>query len=324
MRYQSLTILIFLYTVGWGQSIEWIGGTGDWNHADNWDCNCIPSITDSVIIDEGMVTIPAGFSVGVEQIFIGPGATLINQDTLTLANPGAEAIVIHGTLSNFGYAIINEAQVSGILLHGQLINHGEVHIDSILTEGIVMDGIASRLENFGIVNITSTPNQFGIFSLNTNASIFNGFGAEILASHSGSNASNIEFYGRIENEGLIQLYEGSFGGIGTLINDGVVVMNNPSSNPQQGLKLRAIYNHAGASISMQHLSSWALIGNDSIVNHGEILITHTFTDAMNLAGTVLINHGIIRMRDIGRFGLQTIGLMPSIGRVAFRALQVLL
>jgi hypothetical protein len=62
------TILIFTFLLSFllninAATITWIGGTGDWDEAFNWDTGMLPTISDDVIIvSNGEVNIPANYS----------------------------------------------------------------------------------------------------------------------------------------------------------------------------------------------------------------------------------------------------------------------
>ena len=115
MKFLSISIGFWIATQALSaQAIVWNGGNGDWNVPSNWDCSCVPGISDSVNILNGIVTIPAGFPVFSELIYVSAGSALINLDTLEIANAGAEGLIVEGSFENHGRLRIIQALVAGV------------------------------------------------------------------------------------------------------------------------------------------------------------------------------------------------------------------
>ncbi len=305
MKNLFISIFLLCYTGLSAQVIHWIGGDGMWDVPSNWSCNCVPNGFDVVDMDNVTVTIPSGYTVSIRSIIVKVNGILINEDSIILANSGAEVLRIEGVLENHGVIQILQAISSAIDLSGMMINTGTITIDSVLTTGIKWSGTNATLQNDGLIAIISSPDKFGLFCPPTSGQLLNGPNGHIIIKHSQSNASNIEFNGLIHNEGLIELFDGDFGGTGKLINEGDLIMDNAINLPQQGIQMAKVMNLAEGLISMQYLSTWAFIYCDSIINHGTIEIAHTATDGMHLGGTVLHNYGMMHLADIGRYGLLT-------------------
>ena len=90
----------------------------------------MPGVSDSVTIQSGAVTIPAGFPVFSELITVGVSGSLINHDTLIVTNAGAEGLVIEGSFENHGKLVITEALHTGLSIKssGTVINLSLIHI----------------------------------------------------------------------------------------------------------------------------------------------------------------------------------------------------
>ena len=299
--------VVFLITTlnSTAQAIEWSGGEGDWNVSANWDCDCVPGFSDSVSVLDGIVTIPPGFPVFSELITVGVGGSLINHDTLIVANAGAEGLVIEGSFENHGKLVITEALHTGLSIKssGTVINLGRLEIDSIDATGIGLEGSAVLI-NEGFIDIVSQYNRYGIYD-DENGSTLNATGAmiNIYGGYPFASAMNID--GQLTNEGDIHLFRGDFTGLGKLINNGNIIMDNPLDDPQQGLQVHRIVNGVNGTIQVAHTSSWAFVFNDTIINHGAIEVSNTFTDAFYIAGTYFVNHGTISIDSSGRFGMLT-------------------
>jgi hypothetical protein len=287
------------------QAIYWNGGNGDWNVPANWDCSCVPGSTDSVTISGGAVTIPGGVPVSTELIIITSGSTLINLDTLSIANAGAEGMIVVGSFENYGKVIITQAVSAGLVIKttGMVTNAGVIEIDSIDATGISMEG-TSVLINEGIIDIVAYYNRFGIYDeaegyfLNAEGSMLNVYGGYPFSS-----ALNID--GLLINEGDISLYRGDFGGLGKLINHGDLSLDHPLDDLHQGILIDHIVNEASGHIIVANTSSYGFVFNDTIINHGLIEVYNTFTDAFNISGTYMINYGSILVDSSGRYGILT-------------------
>lgn len=287
------------------QALIWVGGNGHWNEPANWDCSCLPGISDSVSIPGGTVTIPAGFPVYSKLITVSAGSTLINHDTMIVASPDADGLIIEGSFENHGKLLVSEAMNAGISIepNGLVTNYGLIEIDSVDATGISLEGSADLI-NEGTIDILAYYNRFGIYDesagyfLNTEGSIVNIYGGFPFA-------DALSIAGLMINEGSVSLYRGDCGGLGKLINHGEFFMDNPADDLQQGFLVSRLVNEADGHLSIANTSSWAFVFNDTIINHGIIDVRNTFTDAFNISGTYVHNHGVIRIDSAGRFGMLT-------------------
>ncbi len=287
----------------YAQAIHWNGGNGDWNVLSNWSCNCVPGITDSVTILAGSVTIPAGVPVFTELILISSGSTLINHDTLTIANVSAEGIIVEGVFENNGKLLITEAFSTGLKIEGTVINTGIIQIDSI--DGVAIGMLDSAmLTNAGLIDIVAYYNRYGLYD-ESGCMIVNTPEGEMFIYGGYPFASAINLNGLMINEGLIDVYRGDVAGLGKWMNQGLFLMDHPTDDTEQGISFRHIENSTDAIISVQHTSSWAFVFNDTIINHELIDVSNTFTDAFNIAGTYVLNHGTISIDSCGRYGMLT-------------------
>ena len=306
MKYLFLYVSCMITSIsGTAQAILWNGGTGNWNVPANWDCSCVPGVSDSVTIINGTVTISAGFPVLSELIIVSANSSLINHDTMVVANAGAEGLIIEGSFENHGKLVITQALIAGLMIKssGIVTNLGILEIDSVDAAGISMEGTAILI-NESVIDIVAYYNRFGIYdesggyTLNDEGAVLNVYGGYPFAS-----ALSID--GLMINEGNINLYRGDFAGLGKLINHGNLYMDHPLDDLQQGIQLRRIINEMEGHISVAHTSSWGFVFNDTIINRGLIETSNTFTDAFNIAGTYVVNYGTISIDSSGRFGILT-------------------
>ena len=193
--------------------ITWIGGTGNWNVASNWEGNAVPSSEHQVRIPASagdVVTIPADYTALVGSMDLDEGSILKIGPTgrLRVTNN----IDNWSTIENQG-----DINVQSIYLWGEsstLINSGEIVASYIEIESVAEDALhnlaGGRMviqpsRRFGI-EIFSEPDFFNGFS---STIIRNDQGAEIVIDQDGIAAGAIYiYYGghgvRIENEGIMK------------------------------------------------------------------------------------------------------------------------
>lgn len=168
----------------------WIGGTGDWNVATNWDTGLIPTIDNIPRIQNSTDTvfIPSGFTANAKRLEIDSGATLIVAD-------------ITATLIITGNELANK---------GNVINRGLI---SSVNAGFGSDAIENfkgRIENFGSITVD---NSQGYGIKNYWESVFiNHSGSTISIENTGRSGLNNS--GNFTNNGIIQLVKSkSFGAL---------------------------------------------------------------------------------------------------------------
>ncbi len=145
-----------------GQKIvTWIDkGTGSWHVASNWDCTCVPTAQDTVVITHDTVIIGSGSMAFAKLLIlktIGPdtAALLVGNNAILGVRPEIlilqkdTAIQIHNAeLVNQGSIFIEESKVGIYLSPGR----------SILSNN---DRIAMRFSKKGVVNHGSAENHIG-------------------------------------------------------------------------------------------------------------------------------------------------------------------
>lgn len=149
-------LLSFLLNIN-ATTINWIGGTGDWNVASNWSNTTIPTSNDDVEINSGSVTIPSSYSAMARSVLIAATCDLtINSTgslTILLTSSGIvldNSVSINGTFNNQGDLIITNTQgnstwittEAGIYVgtNGVLTNSGTIQITESVSRGIYNDG----------------------------------------------------------------------------------------------------------------------------------------------------------------------------------------
>lgn len=110
----AITVFIVLFThiTLSAQNITAINN-GIWNDVANWDCNCIPSASDNVIIGDAM-TINVSGAVTINSVTINNQAVFTVNDTLTVTG----SVTVTGGFNNSGIVYIgadltNNGAVSG-------------------------------------------------------------------------------------------------------------------------------------------------------------------------------------------------------------------
>jgi len=206
-----LTLLFLsLCTYGIGISQNWIGGTGNWNVASNWDTNTIPDGTADVEISgaSSVVTIPAGYAALSKGIRISVGASLAIEATgsLQIQNTDRAGIVLGaragrftpggpGTINNLGTLNCNINIGFGaisITNNSTIINHssGVINLNNTANSsraransgrGIAFSGISpNSLVNSGCINIGPDITSEAIYQgRNTTATFTNNPGGQV-------------------------------------------------------------------------------------------------------------------------------------------------
>lgn len=106
----------------------WLGGNGDWDNASNWSCNDVPNSNDSVVINDGNLTIDG--STTVKSLSFSGGTLTGSGSISVLQNTtwSGGSINLSGQ-TNFGIATISGDLSLGSILN---INENSVLIDAIL------------------------------------------------------------------------------------------------------------------------------------------------------------------------------------------------
>ncbi len=105
------------------QIIKWTAkGIGSWNVATNWDCNCIPTSNDTVVIEHDTVIIQNGIArakllkiktMGTDTagLVIFQPATLVVKPELLIAQNDTGIQIVNAFLTNNGQVFIEECRV---------------------------------------------------------------------------------------------------------------------------------------------------------------------------------------------------------------------
>jgi hypothetical protein len=124
----SLLFLSHTYAV----TINWIGGTGDWFNAANWDTGNIPTLNDDVFINSGNVFIN-NYEVGeASAVTIGAGASLELESRGTLIieiDYYTSGLLNNGYVGNKGFMEISSPYLhtqEGITNFGTFTNSGDI------------------------------------------------------------------------------------------------------------------------------------------------------------------------------------------------------
>ena len=177
----------------------WIGGSGNWGVAGNWEPSGIPDGTEKICIDgnfavDSIVTLNFDFTLTTGSLEIGFNDKLIITNGDTLTNNSGETIRNSGSIENFGTISNTGTFINEIT--GEIVNKGLiVNSGTITNEG--MPGVQSAtIKNEGIIN----NNPGG--TINNKS-----------PGHSVRNLAGIQNEGTINNSGII-------------INSGGVVFQN--------------------------------------------------------------------------------------------------
>lgn len=202
---------------------SWIGGTGMWNLAANWDINAIPNDTTHVIIYGGTVTVPASYDAvagsvelrSVSQLMIEQSASLaINnpeeQHGMTIAD---SALVFNK--GNLRIGDLNPILQAGITIsaHGAVVNDttGVIAIDQITDSNhaaLFLNGGNTSFTNLGQLMVGSLFPIQGHGINMAQASLTNGITGELFIDNivgSSKDALHLEGGSQLMNAGDIRI-----------------------------------------------------------------------------------------------------------------------
>jgi photosystem II stability/assembly factor-like uncharacterized protein/Leucine-rich repeat (LRR) protein len=199
-------------------TVTWIGGSGNWNVASNWDMGFVPSICDRVLISDGSTTIPGDFHAHAKSVRIENGAILTVDagSTLTINNTDYYSGIdldYAGVVNNSGTIDIDNvtsyplgSTTAGITNFEGFFNNlsgGEIIIGATTDYGII-NSSGSQFSNHGLIDITSGFNRSGIQASNAFGSFVNESDGLILIDKINGNGMNISLsFGEFYNYGEI-------------------------------------------------------------------------------------------------------------------------
>ncbi len=291
---------------------SWIGGTGMWNLASNWDINAIPNDTTHVIIYSGTVTVPSSYDAVAGSVELRSVSKLMIEQSASLAINHPEekygltlsdsALVFNA--GNIRMGDLNPIPQTGIIVtsHGALLNDttGIIEIDQITGlnhAALFLSGGQTSFTNHGQLLVGSQFPVEGHGISMAQGSIVNGITGEFyLDNIAGSNKDAIHLEGgsQLTNAGDIRIgslmpisnYGISLSSPSDMINDSTGIIS--IDRVQTGLYAFGF----GATV---HNHGVINIGNLGAVSASGILLTSLAEMIIDSAASLNINqalHGI--------------------------------
>ncbi len=254
---------------------NWVGGTGNWDNASNWDPAGVPTTSDDVIIATGDdVTIPAMFNAVAKSAYLLDGGKLKVSATagLTIDNASEDGISVYNSgsiVNNFGNITIGNTSINRFgarLFSGGNFNNfssGSITINNAINNSALSIEYGSTLTNNGNLNIgnSTSPLNNNCVGLWFGAHLINGMGASIQLNFAngygiymtGSNTS-------VANDGQIKI--GNLGGLGY---GGIYQAEGIFANNSNGLlEISNIPNYDGIFVA----NSNTVFSNSGIIKIG--------------------------------------------------------
>ncbi len=189
MRYLPIILILLISRFGYAVDKFWVGGTGDWDVATNWDPVGVPTFNDFARINTGAVTILAGTTAQAEAVSIAEGASLKLEGLLEIDT----RMSIAGLFQNEGGEVIIQDvlffDAVSISATGVCENNGTIQ---------VLNGFSQLIDNLNL--LINGPN--GIINLSTNS-----IGSQVYNADSILNAGNIKVSGSA-GDGLLNWIDG--------------------------------------------------------------------------------------------------------------------
>lgn len=178
-KFNLVFVIIFLFSgsILFGQTPNWVGGTGDWDNPANWTGG-VPTTTTNVIINNtgSNVTIPNGVDAVARSIKIYNGSLMVNE-TASLSIDGASntsGLLIQGNTEDANFT--NHGTTSITNIAGGAINLTlNCNFHNSATGTLTIDGTSGNqghaftsfatvgtMLNEGTMNMTNI-NKFGLY-----------------------------------------------------------------------------------------------------------------------------------------------------------------
>ncbi|WP_341228297.1 hypothetical protein [uncultured Arcticibacterium sp.] len=290
MKYTTTAFFVLLNLFAQAQTKTWDGGAGtnNWEDANNWNPNGVPSILNDVEIDNDSVSINA--NTNVKSILLeSTHATETNQAiflqngvTLSVFNSTSNGLELEDEARfwNAGNLVIINTAADGLLVNSgrfeNMASQGEVYI-SLCSSGIVNKGTFQNRNN-AEVNINDV-NFFG-FDNNSTSS-------------------------QSSNRGSITIYDGQFGfnNDGTYLNRGEL---NIYSSTQIGLVTNNDFqNLSNGVISIDSLQDEGIFASSDFINEGALNIKGGLHNGIEDFGLLnLVNSGTIYISKSAENGIE--------------------
>ena len=258
-------------------TINWIGGTGDWDNPNNWDTGVVPTFSDAPLIpasDNDTIYIKPGISAEAGFFKIETGNVLFLVDETS-------------TLTILDKRIHNQ---------GVIINNGRIQVDAnnaSLIFSLGNDG--GKIENIGKIIINNSGDK-GIQNYQGSTFINHN---EALIDINQSGRESISNQGSFVNDGMIEAYHsGSFGSVvnrsyydfitdtfyvATYVNTGEINIVGAEGSFAYGISNSGKFSNQGGTISIDS-TEW-----DGIHNSKANL---DYEAEFNNSGTILIKSGV--------------------------------
>ncbi len=304
-QYITLSILILLSSISFGQT-TWNGSTSaDWHTSSNWSAG-VPTASDDVIIPSiGTAPIIMNGTAEAKSVIIQASAslTLDAGTTLNISNSSGDGITSAGTLVNYGNIDIAAPSGNGILNQSILENRGNININNAGKNGILSE-LSSDFSHHpgGQIDVTNSTEHGvwhkagnfynnGSFFIGSTGTGYSGFYNESSATNDVCAIffliNNLTNAGTFENDGLLVIKtQKPSTSTGSLINKGIVEDANGTFATSQIDNQEIIISKTVLTSEMTSIPNAFNLGANSAFNI--VGIYTDFTQSVS-AGTYLNN-----------------------------------
>ena len=327
-----ILLLTFLLNIN-GATVTWIGGTGDWDEAFNWDTGMLPTISDDVtIVSSGVVTIPANYSALTRNLVISgdlnieTGANLsvsLISGSVPVCDCGIEVNVSGELTVNGNLTISTSIGTSTFrVIHnkGTINNNGSIIIDGSKGIGLYSSFYASFNNNSGsMLNISNTEDS-AIFHTSSSPLINQATASiviNMMAALTLSNGIKIQGNYELDNSGTIDIND--------MITEGKGISNSGRLKNRSGgvINIKNIngtglytptgtfYNFSGAFFNVKGTVGTGIILGDSLINYDNATISVDSTAGVGMStitSTYINNMGNISITNNLQGGIYSDGL----------------
>ena len=270
------------------QKISWVkNGNGFWGIKSNWDCNCLPTILDTVYIEHDSVTI-GSIQAYAAQVVVGNAVN----------NPAGLQVQANGGLIIFG------SVQKGLYVHGNqssIRNLGEIDLSGSMQDAIRFEGLLFENTSSGSILIASS-SIAGIY--NDVSSNFVNEGRIIMNSPGQSGVRNT---GTFTNHGALHIRD-SGTGLNNWVSGSIPLFTNTDSliivNGFTGIyNLGEIDNQFTGIIQIDSINGKGILNPGLFTNTGILKIQQTEGDGIDISGGAsFINQNFTSLVRTGQDG----------------------
>jgi len=132
----------------------WLGGSDSWLNATRWSTGGVPRACEDVVINSGVVTLPAGGQGFARSVTISGGSLSVN-DSLWVSGSEQYGIAVNAgaILTNSSFVNIENVELVGIQVDGSFSNTGVIFVENKSTSAEIVIGSGVFSNTGGTIDV---------------------------------------------------------------------------------------------------------------------------------------------------------------------------